>query len=214
MKQNFWIYADNTEQRHTAASLIYFGAEVFKRAKSIKELDSLKNILIGQNVKSSNTNDSDIFEFIHEYLIDCIKFLIFFENYMKAELVINGYCVHTIDYNNPKFKNLAKEQRFRPIKLEEIHKIENFIIDRDNKTIYHNAIKSKTIGIKELLGSDQYKLNYDFDAAVVSIITELNNYRNTLHFKDSLGFELSEELISNLELLNSFVDKTLKRIEI
>ena len=131
---------------------------------------------------------------------------------MKAALIINDYCVHFIDKEYHGFNNLAKEQHTRLIKLEEIHLIENFIIDKEKKTIYHNDIKDKTIGIKELLGSDQYILNFEIENDIISIIKKLNKHRNTLHFNDSIEFQLSDELIANLEIMNNFVNKTIKRI--
>jgi hypothetical protein len=211
MKHNFWIYATTEEQSKTAASLIFFGTEVFKRAKCIREIDVLKNVLLRINSKSIHPKNAELEEFFFEYLIDCIRFLIFFENYMKAELIMKGYCIHLIDKNCPGFENLAKEQHSRPIKLDEIHVIKNFIINEEIKTIYHNAIKFNTIGIKELLES-AYKSNYNFTPTLISIIQKLNSYRNTLHFFEIIEFQLTEELIANLEFMNNFVDDTIKRI--
>lgn len=211
MENIFSIYIDKTERQKAALSLIAFGVEVFKPAKFISQMDLLKDINAKLKIKLTQPNDRIIAEFIFEYLIDCIRCLIFFENYMKAELIIKDYCVHFIDKDNLPFKSLAKEQHSRPIKLEEILAIENFTINETDKIINHNAVKNKTIGIKELL-CPEYKLHYDFDVAITSIIQKLNRYRNTLHFNYSIEFMLSDEFISDLEVMNNFVDKTIKRI--
>ena len=78
MSPNLWIYSDRTEQSKTAAELIIFGAEIFKNSKMIKDLDKIKD-----KAKLNHPIDLNIQEFGFEYLIDCIRFLIFFENYMN-----------------------------------------------------------------------------------------------------------------------------------
>jgi len=210
MKPNFWIYFDNQEQRKTAASLIAFGAEVFKRAKSIKEIDTLKSIKHDLDNKTTHPKDTNISEFIFEYLIDCIRFLIFFENYMKAELIVRNYCVHFIDKNYPGFKDLAKNQYSRPISLKEINEIENFIIHRENKILNHPAIKDKTIGIKELIGSEQYYSNYEFGTSMLDIISKFNSFRNRLHFFESIEYQISKDFLSSLIAMNDFVDRIIR----
>jgi hypothetical protein len=207
MKTNLWIYADRNEQTKTAAQIIIFGAETFKRAKTIREFDKLKKIKHDLFNKTIHPKDTNLDEFIIEYLVDCIRFMIFFENYMKAELIIRDYCIHLVDRNYANFKSLAKEQRTRPILLKEIHDIENFIVDKENKIIYHNAIKDKTIGINELLGYDNYRSIYGFESNIIDLLIDLNSYRNRLHFRDALEFQLSDSLLSNLDTLNQFVDK-------
>jgi hypothetical protein len=214
MKPNFWIYSNREEQEKTANSLIIFGAEVFKRAKAITEINILKRIKKDFDNKINHPKDTNNSEFIFEYLIDCIRFLIFFENYMKAELIVRDYCVHFIDKNHPGFKNLAKKQYSMPIKLKEINEIENFFIDPINKIINHPAIKDKTIGIKELISSEQYYSNYQFDSSMLDIISKFNTYRNRLHFNDSIEYQISENFVSSLAKMNEFVDKIIRdRIE-
>jgi len=210
MNTNLWIYADKNEQSRTAAQIIVFGAEIFKRAKTINEIDSLKKIKQDIDNKIIHPKDTNIGEFIFEYLVDCIRFMIFFENYMKAELIIRDYCVHVIDHNYPNFKSLSKDQRTRPIKLKEIHDIEEFKVDKENQTIYHNAIKDKTIQINELIGSEKYKSVYSFEPRMIELIKDINRYRNGLHFRDKLEFQLSDTFISNLEYLSQFVDNTIR----
>jgi len=209
MKPNFWIYSEPAEINRTAGSLVGFGAEIFKRAKIINEIDHLKSIKYKIDNKIIHPKETNIIEFIIEYLMDCIRFLIFFENYMKAKLIIQGYCVHCIDKNYPGFSELAKAQKKRPIKLKEIDDIEHFFVDEKNKIINHNAIKDKTIGIRELLSTEKYTNNYDFDSYIINFIHELNTYRNRLHFHENIDFQLSDKLISDLEMINKFVDKTM-----
>lgn len=160
--------------------------------------------------KLIHPRDSGVFEFMHEYLIDCIRFLVFFENYMKADLIVRGYCVHFIDKCYPGFNDLAKDQYSRPIKLNEINEIENFIVDEGNRVINHPAIKDKTNGIKELISKEQYYLNYEFDGPIIKIISRFNRYRNRLHFNKSIEYELSSSFISDIMIMNYFVDRIIR----
>ncbi len=210
MKINLWIYSDKTEQLKTSVSLIAFGAEIFKRAKVIKDIDQLKKIRQDINKNTIHPKDTDITEYIFDFLVDCIRFLIFFENYMKAELILKDYCVHVIDKNRHGFATLAKEQRERPIKLKEINDIEKFTVDRKNKVINHDAIKDKTIGMTELLGTEKYRIEYGLDLKIIELIKEFNKFRNKLHFNDTLEFQIDDTFFSKLDMLNQFVDKVMK----
>jgi hypothetical protein len=212
-KLNLWLYADRIQQQIAAGSLVTFGAEIFKRAKIIHEFELLKTLSVGLANKSISPMDGRIYEFMFEYLIDNVKILIFFENYMKAELITQNYCIHIIDSNSNGFKHLAKEQHTRPVSLNEINEIENFIIDEKLNTISHVAIKDKTIGLNILLTKPAYYMCIKaIDINLIEILRKMNVYRNQLHFNLDLQFNLSKQLLDEIELLNSFVDKTIVRL--
>ena len=209
MKLNLWIYSKQ-ERNIIANSLIVFGAEVLKRSQVIKEIDVLRKINVDLNNKRFSHQNSIIKEFMFEYLIDCIRISIFFENYMKAELIIRGFCVHRIKREIEEFRALAEDQYKRPIELKEINDIEPFEINTEQQTIFHKAIKKTTIGIKDLIGSEEYLKNYQFEDKIIEYIKELNINRNNLHFHDSIEFQISDSFIEKIERLNEFVDKTIK----
>lgn len=206
MKPNLWMYSTDVEMRSTAASLMIFGARVFKSAKIVREIDLLNQLYIGRNNETIAPNDQRITDFAFEYLTDCIKIVIFFENYMKAELIAKGFCIHQIkkDYSN--FENLAKEQQKKPVFIREIHDIKPFQVDHVNRTIYHPAIKESTIGFGELTNKPDYASHYRFDKTTLHHIKEMNFKRNKLHFHDSIDFELSHTLIEEIRNMSSFVD--------
>lgn len=208
-----WIYADNPTQRRTGANLIAFGLEILYRAKCIRGINELKLILEKINRKEIYPNDNRIIEFIEEYLIDCIRILIFFENYMKAELLVNDYCIHVINKNVNGFKNLAKAQSRRPIKLEEINNIEMFLVDDQSNTINHIALQGKTIELSKLLGSKKYTSIYSFDKSILEIVKKLNKYRNSLHLNYSIDYQLTQNTINDLEKIIQFANETSKRIK-
>jgi hypothetical protein len=209
MKPNLWMYYDLPQQNHISASLIVFGAEVLKTAKIIRELNILKQIKLELDVRQINPPNPKIFEFSFDYLIDCVKILIFFENYMKAELILNSFCVHKINKDIAGFKDLAKEQFKRPISLKEIHNVEPFEIIEKEEKLYHTAIQEITIGVNQMLVSKEYLKFFTFDSDILEYIKELNKIRNKLHFHGSIEFSVSNKFINQIEKINAFVDKTI-----
>lgn len=123
MNQNLWVYSTDEKMRQTSAELVIFGAGVFKRAKIVHDFHQLSALKIEQDKNRNPSIDQQLMEFIFEYLVDCVRITIFFENYMKAELLANGFCIHQIKKDHENFKELAKKQRKAPIRLEEIHSI-------------------------------------------------------------------------------------------
>lgn len=206
MKPNLWLYSSQEEMMGTSASLIVFGAGVFKRAKVVNEFDQLNQIYLDRKNGAAKIGDPILQEFIFEYLIDCVRIAIFFENYMKAELIANGFCVHQIKKDLPKFEILAREQRKRPVKVRELHSVEAFQVNDQTKIIYHDAIKETTLGISELIGTTEYTKHYRFDKTTLDYLKELNQKRNNLHFHESVEFELSDRFLKKIKNLNAFVD--------
>lgn len=212
MKPNLWIYSTPEIINRTAASLVVFGAEIFHRAKIIRELDSLESITKGLDNKSIQPNNEELSEFIFSHLLDTICILIFFENYMKAELMIKGFCVHQLNSYIPGFKEIARRQFSEPILMKDINSIEPFEINKEKENIFHRGIKETTIGLKELIGSKEYLCHYQFSEEVLNFIKEATIFRNKLHFHDSIEFYTSMEKISTLKNLKAFVDETMGKV--
>jgi len=204
--ENFYpFYSDSIHQQKVASILTVLGAETFKQAKIIREIHTLQNIKNGLDDSSLIPATSGFEMFIFEYLVDCIRILVFFENYMKAELIVNGFCVHNIDYGIPEFKSLGNFQNNRPVKLKEVHDIEPFQIDEEKKTIFHRAVKFTTLQFNTIT-KNSYAKYYKFDDSVLEIIIKLAEYRNRLHFNHTLDFQLTQKLIDDFKKLNAFVD--------
>ena len=96
------------EMNKRAGELVAFSAKALKKAKLIKDIDILENINNELNTGKAPVHIAQLEEFFFEHLIDCIRILIFFENYMKAELIIKNFCVHEINKDIPGFKDSGK----------------------------------------------------------------------------------------------------------
>lgn len=210
MNTNLWIYSTNEEISQTAGSLLVFGAEVFYSAQIIEKLDIFESITHKLNKGEVPIDSNELNNFIFSYLTDSISILIFFENFMKAELLIKGYCVHRIKKDLPKFKDLAKRQFKEPILMQDINAIEPFEINIQEKAMFHRAIKESTIGMKELMSSAKYLDNYQLSEEIINFIRELTRYRNKLHFHDTINFTASLEKVSILKTIKEFVTDTIQ----
>ncbi len=210
MKPNLWIYSTEETINNTAASLIVFGARVFHDAKIVKDLDLLERVIKGLDNLTIFPNHDELHEFFFSYLTDTIRILIFFENYMKAELMLRGYCVHLLKKDIPGLKEIAKRQFKEPILMKDIYSIEPFEVNREKEEIFHRGIKETTIGMRELTGSELYLSNYQLNGEILNFIKELTTFRNKLHFHDSINFEISMEKINKLKEVKAFVDKTIQ----
>jgi hypothetical protein len=112
-EKNLWIYSAPKKTVQTAGSLIAFGIEQYKSSKVIRDLSLLSKILDDYDSKpaSSNFGHNEVMPFIFSWLTDTIKIIVFFENYMKAELLVNDYLVHRINNVDEKYKDIIKEQK-------------------------------------------------------------------------------------------------------
>lgn len=210
MKPNLWIYSTEETINQTAASLIVFGAEVFHRAKIIRELDLLERLTQDLDSQAIPPNREELNEFFFSYLTDTINILIFFENYMKAELMIKGYCVHRLKKDILEFEEIAKKQFKEPILMKNINTIEPFEVNAEKEEIFHRGIKETTIGMKELIGSQKYLSNYHLSNKILNFLKELILFRNKLHFHNSIEFTTSRERIDMLKEIKSFVKDTIE----
>lgn len=205
------MYSSQEEMTKTALSLIIMSTKVFKRAKIIREIELMKRIQENLDTQVNPPTSNEIFDLGFEFLIDSVRVIIFFENYMKAELIMNEICVHLLNKDVPNFKKLAQEQRGRPISTKEIHDILPFNVDEKGQTIFHKAVKETTLNFYTLTGNNYIKF-YKFDDSILNFIKELNKNRNQLHLYDSVSFELSRDLINKFRLTNEFVDTIFQAI--
>lgn len=212
MKADLNIYGDGATQHKAAFSLIIFSAETLKRANLIKGLDKLRTYTQMMKLGLQYNQMELVHEFIFEYVIDCVRISMFFEAYMKAELIVANCCIHNInkDGANSALKKLADDQRKKPINLNDIEAAEPFIVDSITRDITHKYLKATTLSFSTL-NAPNYRQHYQFDNFIADAIKEFNDERNILHFKTEAGFQLSELLVNRLERINAFVDATIEK---
>lgn len=200
MKANVFYMGDRSTRDEICNNLKGFGVEIFYRAKIIKELELLEKL---NNDLENNKFDPLLNDFLLSYLVDVICITVFFENYLKATLISQGYFVNRIN-NIEGFKDLFNRQKKEPIYLTDIPNDNRYEIDLENEKVFHPAIKETTIGMNELLKKG-YLEKYDLDNDIITFIRGLVYDRNKLHFYERPEFVFSKDKIEKLKRLKSFV---------
>jgi hypothetical protein len=207
MQPNFWIYRSKAEQNKIAGSLVAFGAEVAAKANVFQGIHALRecNKLLQQNKQYNTAAVAQHFGL--DYLMDSVRILIFFENYMKAELIVRNFCVHNIDKSNVVRTDLialAKQQDKRPVTLSEVREVEKFVVNDEKEIINNAGLRETTIGMNVLL-KPSYLEHYAFDDEILRTVKGLNLLRNKLHFHSHAEFALSSQFIEDIERLHFFI---------
>lgn len=183
----------------------------FKKAYLIQNLSKAENHfdnvfeLLSNGAKRIPREDPIFFE---ESLMDSIKIIICFENYMKAVLIRKGYLVHEIklkDYGR-KFKPLGNINR-TPIKFTDYKKIERFYYDAGAECYVLRGLKSSTISFNTLLNNSDYQDIIKLPLNIVRLLNSFNQYRNSLHLKSGDSSVYSKSYFAEIKGLIRFVNK-------
>jgi|JI10StandDraft_1071094.scaffolds.fasta_scaffold137532_2 hypothetical protein len=198
-----WLttYQDKTHLNFLAASLFVFGMERFKAAKIIEGLPQLEATYrhYKSGIISLQTAAKTFTPFMWDWLIDEIRICLFFENYMKGELLYQGYVIHQFkDSTNDKSSRigqLIKIQQKQPISTSELL----------TQEVKADELHRKTINM-ELMLRTSYQELIRLPSDVLIIVKRMNENRNKLHFASEATGQLGEADIRDLKLLDAFVD--------
>jgi len=203
------IYSSPNSARSAASNLIIYGASIAKRSKILSEIDQLDYLLRTHGSKNISENDvkNIVMPYVFEALIDSIRIGVFFENYIKAKLLLNHCIVHNIDQSIlVDVKLLLKDQKKRPLTIDEVHKTSNFEFDEVNKVITNKILKPTTLSYSLILNKPAYRKIHEMEEVLVTILNEFNQYRNRLHLHHELSYVLSSKMIKDVKVINEFID--------
>jgi len=190
-----WItaYQDKGHLNYLAASLVVFGIERFKGAKIIEGLPHLEATFrhFKAGIITLQTAGEAVAPFMWDWLIDEIRICLFFENFMKGELLSRGYVIHQFkdcsNEKNSRIGQLIKWQQKQPISSSELLAQE----------VQANELHRKTITM-ELMLRPSYQELIRIPSDVLVIVKRMNENRNKLHFASEAAGQLGEELIRDL----------------
>lgn len=215
IEENFQvIYYSKNNSLGCAMNLIRFGYAQFLNNTKVKEINLYRNLCFDTE-KNIENDKLKISSFVLNNLIDSIRIVICFENYLKAIHLANGYLIHKL--NKDIFPELAKQQFSRPILLSEIINQSKWEINEKLKTKNENTknqikgIMDSTISMKVLL-SKEYLSIIKFPEDIANICKTYNEYRNNLHFYISERISFSKESYQELIKLVDYVNVHVVRI--
>lgn len=187
------VYAATNSRMAVAATITFNSIHVFKKAITITRADELKSIIaepLGQGRKEKMA------EFMFERIVDDLRFIVCFENFIKSTLITQKYLVHQV-----KDEQLKSQQRKRPILIEEVLTQEAFLLENKNDF----PLTEKTIQFSDLL-TRGYREASGLPVPIYNLLRKINQRRNENHFL--FFMELTpKEVLEEAATLNKFVDE-------
>lgn len=154
------LYSDYIYRQLVAKSLLYFADESLKGGVYYKDLRKFKEC-----ISKEDYENTEMARFYCHYLFENLRITTFFENFLKAFLLLNGKIVHSIlPSKNKKLHNIQKNT---PINIEEIPDL--------------SSLGSNTIGIN-YLKKEGYCLCLGLDFEMMQKLIPIFEYRNKVHF--------------------------------
>mgnify|MGYP001347521829 CR=1 FL=1 len=212
VKTHHLCYMHKSNKQSYAMAMIAFGCEVFKSAKHVEDLPLLKSFFMNQNEKTGLSQEAitETPKFILETLIDWVKIIICFENFMKASLLINDYVIHNIDKND-KILKCFQDQRNHPLKLQDFLLRYNFSYCITDKTLMLEGITPQTLTMSSLL-SKKYQKIINLPESIYKTLMRLNNERNNLHFYHEARNSYGKKYFEEMDELVDFVDNVMMNL--
>ena len=190
------LYTDFVYRQNTAKRLLTFADEALNGGVYFKDIKKFKTVI---NSKDYLSIDLQLFYF--NYLFENLRITTFFENFLKAFLLLNGKVVHKIDTS--KNNKLSKKQIKQPIDISEIPDLE--------------VLSENTISISNLQKKSYCEV-VQIDLDFIKKLDPIFKYRNKVHFyvgetiSDPKEFiEIYEKI---LKMSENNISPTISKIEI
>jgi len=209
------IYHNQENAVGCSLNLLSFGYRQFIDTHRYQHIESFK--FISENNPNKNDKSFNLaLEFGIHNLMDNLKMIICFENFMKGVLLSNLYVVHNL--NKEKFPELYKEQRKRPITIYEV--LEKNPWENDNRIITDElnlkkvikGITSNTLNLSTLL-KPKYLEVININPIITEIIRKMNNDRNRLHFYSSESITFSSNSYYDFRVLIDFLNNSIVKVQ-
>lgn len=175
--------------KYCSMVLLRRGYELFCKAPVVKNLGEISEILLQNEVPSSN----DISGYYHSIVLltdetlDAICMTAAFEFIAKGLLINERVAVHRIENNIEALKALGKAQRKTPIEVSMVLEQEKALFGANSSII--NILRPDTLGLAEILSSQAYCKKIGFDKQLVEVLNPLVDRRNKQAHFFSICFE-------------------------
>ncbi len=205
------IYQNQESQERTYFGLLSTSINYFQKAYVISNFLTLERLIRESRINMGDPNIMDGLRVFHEEnLIDRVKIIMCFENYLKGVLIGKGYLVHLIDKSiaPKKFKELGSIY-VKPIRVSEYIRTEQAVYKNSLGNNTYRALKKNTIGISALLSESSYQNIHKTPTQIINIIKRFNFVRNTIHFRWIGASNFDDKYIADLNGLIRFVNENM-----
>lgn len=130
-----------------------------------------------------------------------------FELHLKARLLSSDYILHEIDGKITDYRTLAAQQKIRPIKKHELHKICSYSFN--GKHNYLPGLKESSIKFSWLTDKPAYRDALGLTDQQIDVIKDYRLLRNQLHFPgDKIETEHIKALTKPIiDFLTDFINR-------
>ena len=190
-KEEYFCYINSENKNVIIFSLLSSSLLFYKDTYMIKEFEVYKRMI--KEMSPINPLNS---KYSENYIYDKIKLSIMFENFLKAYFLSKNYIIH-------KYKDNKK----KPINISDI----NHAIVKHENIASHPDIKYHTLGFKDLVSNDYKKVLIvnGISEEIISIFTETQQVRNTIHFYTCNIAKFGSDDLSKLNIINDFVNNSI-----
>jgi len=195
-------YSSEEARAYVAANILTHSGEIFKRTKCIVDRAMLEDAISNRTVQIPV---NEIMEFVFESIIDKIRIITCFENYMKAVLLENGYVVHNI--NGIIHKQFKSDQANLPVKIADIFTTSSFQ-NIDQKAKKQQEVIETTLKFSTLL-KPAYTKVVGLSANIITDLREINNERNKLHLTSTATFEWGGGYTERYDRIEKYFNETI-----
>lgn len=116
-----------------------------------------------------------------------------FELSFKAILLKNGFVIHEIDRNDDRYSKLAKDQKSRPVMIEELFSVSGYMHNGNINIL--PGITKKSLQFSTILDKNDYKKSIGIDTFSLDVIGEYRDLRNMIHLP---GDPIETERLQNM----------------
>ena len=186
-KRSHLIYMDGINRDASAAILNYesykafFDTILLNEAQRIKAEQDRKDAFI--NAGKSIAVDAFPWpekqqEFGHFRNYEYLKIGCGFELSLKSSLLFAGFVIHEIE-RSALYKDLANEQKERPVKISELIAISDYMFDGEKNIL--PGITEKSIPFSRMIEKPNYQSTYKLSSKDLGVITDYKDLRNAIH---------------------------------
>lgn len=202
-QKEFWYCYRYDIRNKYARSLFIFGYLEFKGSTIYKNIDLLEKLVEKLELGVNPQSIPELNRFHYDYLSDCIKICLCFENFIKYKLLTNGYSIHVID-KYIKYQDLDLN---KPVELKELMRINKFDDDYSQRI---PKMKKITYSLSSLIDNNNdfnkiAKLPSDF----IPFLVDINEIRNKLHNCYEVKIKYSTKRIDIIKRMDKFLQSEL-----
>ena len=208
------LYLNKEYQKESLLHATFFSYKLWSESPVINNLPRLIFLWEKQQLKEISLQEfaQQTLDFVFNWLADTIRLITVFENIFKADLINKGFVIHEVDKESSGSnleKSLWAKQQNGPLPLEHILQ---YVSERTPLGLTINTLLSdRTIGFSKMINNKKYIQALGLPTELCKFLKRVNSYRNTLHFVQEPTWQVGDDLIKHLTLLNQFIHILMER---